>query len=161
MKKLEIQPQSDRELVLCLLLDAPPEKLFRGWTDPSLMKQWFVPKPWTITKVETDLRAGGSSLVVMKSPEGQEFPNPGVYLEVIPNEKIVFTDAFTKAWEPGANAPFMVATVTFEKQPDGKTKYTARAQHWSKESREQHEKMGFHPGWTQCAQQLEDLVRSL
>jgi uncharacterized protein YndB with AHSA1/START domain len=160
MTKLEVSPQSDRELVLSFIMDAPAEKLFRAWTDPKLIPLWFVPKPWSIARAEMDVRAGGSSLVVMKSPEGQEFPNPGVYLEVVPNKKIVFTDAFTKAWEPSTNA-FMVATVTFEDQGGGKTKYTARAQHWSKESREQHEKMGFAPGWTQVAQQLEDLVKSL
>src|SRR5207253_2995472 len=46
-----------------------------------------------------------SSNIVMQSPEGQEFPNPGVYLEVIPNRKLVFTDAYTKAWEPSAKPP--------------------------------------------------------
>lgn len=158
--KIDIQPQSERELVLCRILNAPVDKVYQCWTNPELMKKWFVPKPWSIAKIEMDLRAGGNSLVVMRSPEGQEFPNPGVYLEVIPNKKLVFTDAFTTAWEP-SQKPFMVATVTFEDAGGGKTKYTARAQHWTVESKNEHEKMGFHEGWGICADQLEDLASKL
>ena len=56
------------EIVLELILDAPKEKLYRGWTEPELMKQWFAPKPWTTPHVETDVRPGGASTVVMRSP---------------------------------------------------------------------------------------------
>ncbi len=104
---------AERELVLTRIIDAPPEKLFRAWTEPEIMKQWFVPRPWTISKAETDLRPGGASLIVMRNPEGEEFPNRGVYLEVIPNRKLVFTDAYTSAWVP-ALKPFMTVIVTFE-----------------------------------------------
>jgi len=89
-----------RDLVLTRIIDAPHEAVFKAWTDPALLKQWFSPQPWTTPKVETDVRAGGSSLVVMRGPDGTEFPNRGVYLEVVKNERLVFTDAFTKAWEP-------------------------------------------------------------
>jgi uncharacterized protein YndB with AHSA1/START domain len=114
------------ELVLELILDAPKEKLYRGWTEPELMKQWFAPKPWTTSRVEVDHRPGGASLIVMKSPEGQEMPNPGQYLEVIPNRKLVFTDAFVGNWVPKEGAPFMVAEINFEDAGPGKTKYTPR-----------------------------------
>ncbi len=156
---IDVKPNSSRELVLCRLLNAPREKVYQAWTTPELMKQWFAPKPWTTSRVEVDLRPGGSTLVVMKSPEGQEFPNPGIYLEVIPGKKLVFTDAYTKAWEPSAK-PFMTATLTFEDE-GGKTKYTARVLHWNEADRETHEKMGFHQGWGQCADQLEALAAKL
>lgn len=156
---IDVKPNSSRELVLCRLLNAPREKIYQAWTNPELMKQWFAPKPWTTSRVEVDLRPGGSSLIVMKSPEGQEFPNPGIYLEVIPGKKLVFTDAYTKAWEPSAK-PFMTATLTFEDE-GGKTKYTARVLHWSEADRETHEKMGFHQGWGQCADQLEAVAAKL
>ena len=124
-----------------------------------MLKQWFVPKPWSITIAETDVRPGGASLVVMKSPDGDEFPNRGVYLEIVKNERLVFTDAYTKAWEP-SEKPFMTVIITFDDE-DGKTRYTARALHWTAADREAHEKMGFHQGWAQCADQLADLVASL
>jgi uncharacterized protein YndB with AHSA1/START domain len=150
---------SDRELVLTRLIDAPPEKVYRAWTEPTLIKQWFAPLPWTISKVETDVRPGGSSLVVMRSPDGQEFPNPGIFLEVVPNQRLVITDAYTKAWEP-SEKPFMTAIMTFENE-GGKTRYTARARHWTVADREAHEKMGFHQGWGQCADQLAALVKTI
>jgi len=150
---------SDRELVLTRLIDSPREKLFRAWTDPELLKQWFAPLPYTTPHAELDVRPGGANFVAMKGPDGQEMPNRGVYLEVVKNERIVFTNAYTKAWEP-SDKPFMTVILTFEDE-GGKTRYTARVRHWSVEDREMHEKMGFHQGWGQCADQLTDLVAKL
>jgi len=150
---------SDRELVLTRLIDAPREKLFRCWTEPALIKQWFAPAPWTTPHAEMDLRPGGSSLIVMRGPDGNEFPNPGVILEVVKNEKLVFTDAYTKAWEPSAK-PFMTVTITFADEA-GKTRYTARVLHWTAEDRKAHEDMGFHQGWGQCADQLAVLAEKI
>ena len=145
-----------RDLILTRIIDAPCEKVFRAWTDPALLTQWFAPLPWNTPQVETDVRAGGSSLFVMRGPDGTEFPNRGVYLEVIQNEKLVFTDAFTHAWTP-SEKPFMTVVLTFEDQA-GKTKYTARVRHWTIADREAHEKMGFHEGWAICTEQLAALV---
>ncbi len=158
--KVEMTPASNRELVLCRILDAPRDKVFRAWTDPALMKQWFAPQPFTTPVVETDVRPGGASYVVMKDPQGNEYPNRGIYLEVVPNEKLVFTDAFTQAWEP-SEKPFFTCVLTFEDAGGGKTKYTARALHWTVEDREAHEKMGFHEGWGICTEQLEAVASRL
>src|SRR6187431_2235100 len=136
---------TDRDLVLTRIIDAPPEKVYRAWTEPELLKQWFAPLPYTTSAVEIDVRAGGSSMIVMRSPEGVDMPNPGVYLEVVPNERIVATDAYTSAWEP-SQKPFMTMILTFEAE-GGKTRYTARVRHWSVADKEAHEKMGFHEGW--------------
>lgn len=158
-KKTEPTPASDRELVLTRLIDAPREKLYRAWTEPELLKQWFAPLPWTTPRVEVDLRPGGTNFFVMRGPDGKEFPNRGVYLEVVENERLVFTDAYTKAWEP-SEKPFMTVIATFAEEA-GKTRYTARVQHWTVADREAHEKMGFHEGWGQCADQLAALVAKL
>jgi uncharacterized protein YndB with AHSA1/START domain len=149
-------PGAERELVLTRLIDAPRAKLWRAWTEPALLEQWFVPRPWTIARAELDVRPGGSCLVVMRDPEGNEFPNPGVYLEIVPEERLVLTDAYTRAWEP-SEKPFMTAIVTFADE-GGKTRYTARARHWTVADREAHEKMGFHEGWGRCADQLAELA---
>ncbi|HYD44254.1 MAG TPA: SRPBCC family protein [Phenylobacterium sp.] len=156
----DAKPINDRELVLERIIEAPAQTLYRCWTEPELMKQWFVPKPWTLAKVEQDVRPGGKSLVVMRDPEGNEYPNPGVYLEVVPGRKLVFTDAFVEGWVPSDKA-FMVAIVTFEDLGDGKTRYVARARHWTDEDVKQHVEMGFHEGWGQCADQLAELAKTL
>ena len=146
------------ELVLTRLIDAPRENLFRCWTEPQLIKQWFAPRPYTTPVAEVELRVGGHNLVIMKSPEGQEIPCPGTYLEIVPGRKLVFTDAYTGDWIPSGK-PFMTAILTFEDE-DGKTRYTARVRHWNREDYETHEKMGFHQGWGQCADQLAELAKS-
>ncbi|MBD9453738.1 SRPBCC family protein [Rhizobium sp. RHZ02] len=149
--------EAQHELVLVREFDAPREKVFKAWTDPVLMKEWFVPRPWTLADVKVDARPGGSNLIVMRSPEGQEFPNRGVYLEIVENEKIVFTDAFTSAWVP-SEKPFFVGIILLEDLGNGRTKYTAKARHWTAADKEQHEQMGFHEGWGKCADQLAELL---
>ncbi|MDP9812148.1 uncharacterized protein YndB with AHSA1/START domain [Rhizobium tibeticum] len=149
--------EAQHELVLVRQFDAPREKIFRAWTDPVLMKEWFVPRPWSIADAKLDVRPGGSNLIVMRSPDGQEFANRGVYLEIVENEKIVFTDAFTSAWVP-SEKPFFVGIVLLEDLGNGRTKYTAKARHWTAADKEQHEQMGFHEGWGKCADQLAELL---
>jgi uncharacterized protein YndB with AHSA1/START domain len=146
----------EHELSLTRLIDAPREAVYRAWTDPELLKQWFAPLPYTTPHAELDVCPGGANLIVMKSPDGQEMPNRGVYLEVAPNEKLVFTDAFVEAWVPSAK-PFMTVILTFDDE-DGKTRYTARVRHWTAEDKLTHETMGFHQGWGLCTDQLEALV---
>lgn len=150
----------DLDLVLTRIIPVPRAKLYRAWTEPELLKQWFAPLPYTTPVAELDVRAGGSSNIVMRGPDGVDMPNPGVYLEVVPNERLVMTDAYTRAWEPSAK-PFMTAIVTFEDAPGGATKYTAIARHWTAEDKKMHEEMGFHEGWGMAANQLEALAKKL
>jgi uncharacterized protein YndB with AHSA1/START domain len=155
----EVASNLERELTLTRIIDATPDKLFRAWTEPDLIVQWFTPPPYKTIAAEVDLRAGGSSLVVMQAPDGTEIPNRGIYLEVVKNERLVFTDAYTSAWVP-SEKPFMTGILTFEEH-EGKTKYTARVMHWTVADREAHEKMGFHEGWGIATDQLEALVAKL
>ncbi|MET0262807.1 MAG: SRPBCC family protein [Rariglobus sp.] len=151
---------ADRELVLTRVLNAPREKVYRAWTDPTLITQWFTPPPYLTVAAEMDVRPGGSSLIVMQSPEGQQIPNRGIYLEVVPNERLVFTDAYTSAWEP-SEKPFMTGILTFEDAGNGQTRYTARVRHWTVSDRDEHEKMGFHQGWGTATDQLEALAQRI
>jgi len=142
---IEKLPANGHELGFTCLIDAPPSGVYRCWTDPQLLTRWFAPAPWTTSRAELDVRPGGDNLIVMRSPKGEEYPNQGTYLEVIPNEKLVLTDAFTGNWEPSAK-PFMTAILTFENEV-GQTRYTARVRHWNAEDKQAHEKMGFFEGW--------------
>lgn len=146
-------------LTLDRLMDVPREKLYRCWTDPELMKPWFCPKPWYVSHAEVDLRPGGSSLIVMNGPNGEEMPNRGVYLEVVENEKLVFTDAYTSAWVP-SEKPFFTCVLTFADE-GGKTRYIAQALHWTEDDMKAHDQMGFHEGWGTVAGQLEAFAKQL
>ena len=150
---------SDRELVLTRLIAAPRRNLYRCWTEPELLKRWFTPPPYRTVRAELDLRPGGSSLIVMQGPDGTEFPNRGIYLEIVENERLVFTDAYISAWEP-SEKPFMTVIITFADEAGG-TRYTALVRHWSAADREAHEKMGFHEGWGIAADQLAALAATL
>jgi uncharacterized protein YndB with AHSA1/START domain len=157
---LAAAPMADeRTLVLDRHLAAPRAALWRCWTEPELLVRWFTPAPWRTASAELDLRPGGASRVVMLSPEGQSFPNAGVYLAVEPGRRLVFTDAFTEAWIPSAK-PFFVGEISFADEGEG-TRYIATARHWTKEDRAEHEAMGFHAGWGKAADQLEALAQTL
>lgn len=148
------------ELRLERVIDAPREKIWRCWTEPELLKQWFCPKPWYVSELSIDLTAGGDFTFTMNGPDGERVENPGVLLEVVDQERLVFTDAFQPGWTPSGQ-PFMVADVRFADAGDGKTRYEARAMHWNEEVLKQHEEMGFHEGWGKAADQLETLAKSL
>src|SRR5260370_20517285 len=92
-------PTLDRELVLSRIINAPRERVFKAWTDPELLKQWFAPLPYTTPVAALDVRPGAPNLIVMPDPDRKQFPNRGVYLGVIENEPLVFTSAYTKNWE--------------------------------------------------------------
>jgi len=151
---------ADRELMLTRVIDAPRRNLFRAWTEPKLIVQWFTPPPFKTIDAQVDLRPGGRFFTLMQSPEGEQMPNDGVFLEVVPDEKLVFTDTYTAGWIPNPS-PFMTAILTFEDAGPGRTRYTARARHRSPEDRASHEQMGFHEGWGAATDQLAALAAAL
>jgi len=158
-EKLDIAPSDPRELVMARLIDAPVSKVWRCWAEPEIMKLWFTPRPWKTPVIEGDMRTGGRSMVIMENPDGQRFENPGQYLEVVPERRLVFTDAYLGDWQP-SDKPFMTVVMTLE--PEGnKTRYIARVRHWTEADRAQHEQMGFHEGWGIVAEQLEEIARTL
>src|SRR4051812_33721842 len=146
---------SDRELVITRVIPASRERIFKAWT--TQLSLWWGPHGMTTPVVEMDLKPGGIFRTVMRAPDGTEFPTKGIFLELVENEKIVFTDAYDAGWMPAANI-FFTAITTLEALPGGKTKYTARALHWTVANREKHEKMGFHQGWGESLDRLATLV---
>ena len=143
------------ELSVERLIDAPVDIVWQVWTERT--EEWFCPKPWRVEIVEQDLRPGGRSELIMRGPDGEEIPMEGVFLEVVPQQRIVSTDAFKAGWVP--QGPFMVAVTEFEDQ-GGRTLYRARARHWTREAKEQHEAMGFQQGWSKVAEQLAELAEA-
>ncbi len=147
------------DLMLERIVDVPPNLVWDAWTQPNLLKQWFAPKPWTTVECALDLRPGGLCRTVMRSPEGQDFPNDGCYLEVVPNQRLVFTDALGAGFRPSTR-PFFTAILNFEEHGTHGCKYTAIAVHRDVAGKQQHEQMGFTVGWGICLDQLVALMMS-
>jgi uncharacterized protein YndB with AHSA1/START domain len=144
------------ELSVTRFIDASPADVYRVYTER--LEEWWAPAPWRTTVVEMDLRPGGRFAFEMTGPEGESHPSDSVYLEVVPGERIVNTNAFTAGWAPkgsmDSDCDFpCVSIVTFEPEGAG-TRYTARVRHWTAEAAKAHAAMGFEPGWNMVAAQL-------
>lgn len=155
---MSFDPETD--LLLERRLIAPRAKVWACWTTPSLIKRFFVPAPHRVTDCQIDLRVGGRFDTTF-DVEGQIMANTGVYLDIVPGEKLVFTDAYSAGWRPSPE-PFMTAILTLADDPDtGGTLYRAEARHRNAEARQQHADMGFHTGWGVVADQLDALAQTL
>lgn len=155
--KAAFTPDPKLDLVLERVIDVPPALVWAAWTTPKHILKWFCPAPWKTTECTLDLRPGGHFYALMEGPEGQKMPVHGCYLEIVPKKKLVWTDALLGGYRPAAN-PFFTGMILIE--PKGKgTKYTAVAIHKDPESREKHEKMGFHEGWGKALDQLVALMK--
>ena len=113
---IKINPKLD--LVLERELDVPVELVWKAWTTPQHLREWFAPKPWTITACDLDLRPGGAINFTMRSPDGDEYPNTQCYLEVKPFERLIITDTLLGGYRPSAN-PFFTAVLEFAKNGNG------------------------------------------
>jgi uncharacterized protein YndB with AHSA1/START domain len=149
---------SDQDLTLSVtrLIDAPVETVWQVATERTA--EWWCPKPWIAEIVEQDWRAGGRSAMIMRGPNGEAMPQEGVFLEVTPYERFVFSDAFTAGWVP--QGPFMLGMIEFADE-GGKTRFTASARHWDEKARQQHQEMGFEQGWGTMADQLVALAEGV
>lgn len=148
-----MKPDPKLDLVLERVIDVPRELVWRAWTEPEHLSKWFTPAPWTVAECEIDLRPGGIFRTVMRSPEGQEFPSSGCYLEVVPNEKLVWTAALLPGYRPQVSEMPFTAIIAIEPHGGG-TRYTATALHQDESGRKRHEEMGFHQGWGAALDQL-------
>src|SRR4029079_14469291 len=114
---------SDREIIITPVFDAPRELVFQAWTSPDHIASWWGPNGFTTTTEVMEFRAGGSWKHVMHGPDGRNYPNDKVYLEIVPPERIVFTN---RGGEDGGPQIEFRSTVTFE-DLGGKTRLTLRS----------------------------------
>ncbi len=140
-------------------VEVAPHLVWRAWTEPALLKQWFTPAPWRTTHCEIDLRPGGKFRTVMEGPNGEKHDSIGCFLFVVPEKLLVFTDALGPGYRP-LGTGFMTASIEIEPTAAG-TLYTARALHKDEAGRKQHEEMGFQQGWGTALDQLVALVNGM
>lgn len=153
------------DLELTRRLKARRATLWRCWTEPALLTQWFCPRPWVATDFRVDLRPGGIFASIIRGPEGEVFDNdPGCFLEVVPEVRLVWTSALGPGYRPlitPAGGFAMTAILTFRDDDGGGTVYNARVLHADAEGRDRHAAMGFHDGWGAATAQLDELAVTL
>jgi uncharacterized protein YndB with AHSA1/START domain len=138
-------------------IDVPPSKVFACWTRNEHLLHWFVPKPWSLASADVEARPGGKFNFVMRSPEGQEMPQQGCMLEVVPVRRLVWSNCLTAGFRPATPDWGFTGVLTFEPSgpgPNGGTHYVAVAHHANEETRKKHEGMGFEQGWNAALDQL-------
>lgn len=157
-------PDPKLDLVLTRELDIPRELVWLAWTRPEYLRQWFAPRHWSTVDCELDVRPGGQFRTVLRSPDGQLFPNRGCYLEVAPHERLVWTNAVAPHFQASERSrilgvPLFTAVLTFE--PVGRpgheaeaTRYTAVVLHGSEADCQKHLALGFHAEWGRAVDQL-------
>lgn len=156
------------DLLLERIVDVSPSLVWQAWTNPEHLKKWFTPKPWETVDCEIDLRPGGMFRTVMRSPEGQEFPGMGCYLEIIPQKKLVWTNVLEPGYRPATPAVggkecdeiLFTGVISIEAHEAG-SKYTALVMHRTEQDRKKHEDMGFHEGWGAALDQLVAYMKTI
>ncbi len=154
------QDEGEHTLTLERTIQAPRAVVWRCWTEPDLLKQWFCPKPWSVPEADFDLRVGGRMNTVMAGPNGERVHGKGIWLEVEPMRRLVFTDAFTEGFVP-APEPFMTGVVALQDAAAACTQLTWSARHANAQASARHREMGWEPGWNAAVDQLDALAQAL
>jgi len=154
---MDLDPKTD--LSFTRILPVPRALVWACWTSEEHLPNFFVPRPHKVVACKLDLRVGGACNTTFEV-DGNLMENDGVYLEIIPNEKLVFTDTYTAGWKPKAE-PFMTAILELADTPEGQTEYTVTVRHRNPETADQHKAMGFYDGWGTVADQLVEYIQGL
>jgi uncharacterized protein YndB with AHSA1/START domain len=145
---------AERELIIRRTFDAPRTLVFSAWTEPRHLAQWSCPRGFTFSENSGELRVGGAFAARMRSPEGTDHRLQGVYREIVPPERLVFTHRWID--EHGTPGPETLVTVTLVER-DGRTEMTFHQGMFdSLASRDGHEQ-----GWTSCFERLAELLTRL
>jgi uncharacterized protein YndB with AHSA1/START domain len=149
-------PFAERELTLTRVFSAPRELVFKAWTDPKQLAEWWGPKSFTNPVCEVDLKPGGAFRIVMRAPDGGEFPMKGVFREIVPPSRLVFTNIAVD--KDGNHIIEGLTTVTFAEER-GKTKLTLHTSGAAMVDYAAAYLQGMEAGWTQSLEKLEALVQ--
>jgi uncharacterized protein YndB with AHSA1/START domain len=149
---------ADRQILITREFDAPKNLVYEAFTTPELVKRWWHAKRGEMTVAEIDLRVGGTWRYVMVTPDGMEVGFHGEYREIVPNERIVSTEAYEGIPDADANAAVNTATLT---EVGGRTTLTILVEHATKEGRDMHIESGMEAGLQDALDLLEQVAISL
>lgn len=141
------------ELKISRVVGAPREKVWKAWTDPEAMKQWFAPKPFQLVVNSMDFRVGGRYQMAMRGPNGEDFPFSGTYREIAPPSRLVWIGEFTEG-----PADQMTTVVEFLDAGSGKTEVKAVQTFHVMTETIKHATKGAQQGWTMTLAQLAEFV---
>lgn len=147
------------DLTISRVIKAPRSAIWRAWTEPEHFEKWWAPAPVKTKVIDMAVEAGGCFDTEMTLPDGDVMASKGCFLEIVPGERIVFTDALQGGWRPNVES-FFSAIITIAEHPEGAL-YTATALHKNDEDRQKHADMGFLDGWGTAIDQLGKLAGQL
>ena len=150
--KMTLTKQSAREIVMIRVFDAPREAVFKAYTNPNLIPRWWGPKSLTTSIDKMEVRPGGAWRFVQRDSSGKEYAFKGVYREIVPPERLVYTFEFE-----GMPGHVILETVMFE-DPKGKTKLTATSLFQTVEDRDGMLRSGMEEGAAETMDRLEELL---
>lgn len=158
---------TDADLLLTMTrqIAASPMAVWRCWTEPTLIKQWFAPKPVVTSRAEVDATPGGRFNTTMEVPEHGSFADDGCVLVADPGARLVTTNMMKAGFQPkvigtGAMDFAFVIDLTMTAQ-DGGCRYDVKIIHADRAGRDKHEAMGFHDGWGTATDQLAAMAATL
>ncbi len=153
---LQVTTPSEREIAMTRVFDAPRSLVFEALTKPELLKRWLgVRGGWSLVVCEIDLRVGGAYRYVWRKGDGPEMVMRGVYREVVPPERLVYTESFDDPWFPGEA---LDTTVLVER--NGKTTLTTTVLYDSREARDGVLKTPMERGVAESYDKLAELLAS-
>jgi uncharacterized protein YndB with AHSA1/START domain len=146
---------NEQDLVITRILDAPRELVFRVWTEPKHLAEWWGPRGFTNPVCEVDARPGGAILIHMRGPDGTVHPMFGVYQEIVRPERLVFTSG---ALDKEGNPLFEVLTIVTFAEQGTKTKLTMHAKVISSTPAAAPMLAGMEEGWKQTLDRLAEYI---
>ena len=149
---------TDTQILITREFDAPKHLVYKAWTTPELVRRWWTAKRGEMTVCEIDLRVGGAWRYVMVADGGFEVGFHGEYREIVPNERLVSTEAYEGIPDPDANASLNTLTLT---EVDGRTMLSVLVEHPTKEGRDAHVESGMEAGMQDAMDLLEEVAVSL
>ncbi|HDS00980.1 MAG TPA: hypothetical protein ENO22_03210 [candidate division Zixibacteria bacterium] len=150
------------EIVISRELDAPRALVWKAWTDPEHIEEWWGPEGFSTEVEELDLKEGGKWRYVMIGQDGKRYPSEGVFKEIVKPDRITSTDEFGEDFENSASLdlPHGIIVTTLFEDLRGKTELTVRIMHRTAEDKKKHQDMGVMEGWNSSLDCLQEYLEN-